>query len=132
MTRFTRLSCLLLPLLAAAFTTAAKPKGAEPPKTDKPRKVAAERVGLVLKVESNQLTVQTYGKARSELVIPVDPKTQVQVDGAPAALADVKPGMQVVVSPLTGTAQKILARQEGKKKKKDKGEKSPGPTPAEK
>jgi len=125
--------CLTL-LLALAPTTFAKkaPDGTKPSKPNKTTKPApTERVGLIKKVEPTQITLQTYGKVPAELVIPVDAKTQIQVNGDTATLADVKPGMEAVVSPLTGTAQKLLAQKEGKKKKdKDKKKDKTSPAPA--
>src|SRR4051812_28195392 len=126
MPRFTSILTVALLLSAATLPASAKAKGAEPAKPAKPKQAAAERVGLVLKVEATQLTLQTYGKAQAELVIPVDAKTQVLVNGDAAVLTDIKPGMQVVVSPATGTAQKVMAHKEGKKKK-DKKKDSPSP-----
>jgi hypothetical protein len=123
---------LLLALTALTFAATAAPKGAEPPKPQKPAKVPTDRVGVVLKVEPAQLTVKTYGKVSSELVIPLDAKTQVQVEGNPATVAEIKPGMEVVVSPASGTAQKVMAHKDGKKKKKDRDKKSPGTAPADK
>jgi hypothetical protein len=137
MTRTTLVACLTLLLLAAPPALAAG-KVAEPGKPAKPTKpvkpAPTERVGLIKKVEPNQLTLKTYGKLSAELVIPVDAKTQVQVNGEPATIADVKAGMEAVISPLNGTAQKVLAQKEGKKKKdkdkkKDKPTSSPTPPP---
>jgi hypothetical protein len=131
MPRPTALLCLALLLATAPFPASAKTKGADPAKPNKPAKPApTERVGLVLKVEPTQLTVQTYGKVPSELLVPVNAKTQVQVEGEPATLADIKPGMNVLISPVAGTAQKILAHKEGKKKNKDKKKDKASPAPA--
>ena len=123
--------CLTLCLALATSATFAK-KAPDPGKPNKPAKPAPiERVGLIKKVEPTQITLQTYGKVPSELVIPIDAKTQIQVNGETATLAEVKPGMDAVVSPLTGTAQKLLAQKEGKKKKDKKKDKtSPAPPPA--
>ena len=131
MPRALRFVCLTLCLALATPATFAK-KAPDPGKPNKPAKPApTERVGLIKKVEPTQITLQTYGKVPAELVIPVDAKTQIQVNGDTATLADVKPGMEAVVSPLTGTAQKLLAQKEGKKKKdKDKKKDKTSPAPA--
>ena len=130
MTRTLVVACLSL--LLATLPALAAGKVAEPGKTTKPVKPApTERVGLVKKVEPNQLTIQTYGKVPAELVIPVDARTQVQVNGEAATIADIKPGMEAVISPLNGTAQKVLAQKEGKKKSKDKKRDKASPSPAQ-
>jgi hypothetical protein len=121
--------CIATPLSASAKP----PKGAEPPKTTQPNKAPTDRVGLLLKVESTQLTLKTYGKLPTELLVPVDNRTLVEIEGKPATVADLKPGMDLLVSPPNGTAQKIQAHKEGKKKKKDKKDKTPPPSaPADK
>jgi hypothetical protein len=122
-----RLASLLLCTLALCFALPAPakpPKGAEPPKTTQP-KPPADRVGLLLKVEPTQLTLKTYGKLPTELLVPVDTRTRVEIEGKPATLTDLKPGMELLVSPPNGPAQKIQAHKEGKKKKKDKKDKAP-------
>lgn len=112
--------------LCLALPSSAKPKGAaEPPKTTQPNKPPADRVGLLLKVEPTQLTLKTYGKLPAEILVPVDNRTKVEIEGKPATLTDLKAGMEVLVSPPNGTAQKIQAHKEGKKKKKDKKDKTP-------
>ena len=113
--------CLTLPARAKP-----KPKPTDPPKTTQPQpKTPADRVGLLLKVEPTQLTLKTYGKLPTELLVPVDNRTIVEIEGKPATVADLKPGMDLLVSPPNGTAQKVQAHKEGKKKKKDKKDKSP-------
>jgi len=132
MTRTTLIACLALLLATVPALAAGKVADpSKPPKPTKPVKPApTERVGLIKKVEPNQLTLQTYGKLATELVIPVDAKTKVEVNGEPATIADVKPGMEAVVSPLKGTAQKVLAVKDGKKKGKDKKKDKPTSSPA--
>ena len=127
----------LLPVLCAAILlaplpTRAKPKPGDPPKTTQPQKPPTDRVGLLLKVEPTQLTLKTYGKLPAEILVPVDNRTQVEIEGKTATVADLKPGMELLVSPPNGTAQKIQAHKEGKKKKKDKKDKTAPAAPSDK
>lgn len=123
------LPAAVLILVLTAVPALAAGKVADPGKPAKPAKpvkpAPTERVGLVKKVEPSQITIQTYGKVPAELVIAVDAKTQVQVNGEAATITDVKPGMEAVISPYNGTAQKVLAVKEGKKKGKDKKKNKP-------
>jgi hypothetical protein len=123
MSHLTPVLCILA--LCLALPASAKPKNpAEPPKTTQP-KPPADRVGLLLKVEPTQLTLKTYGKLPAEILVPVDNRTLVEIEGKPATLTELKPGMELLVSPPNGPAQKIQAHKEGKKKKKDKKDKTP-------
>lgn len=115
-----------LTVALAACLVQAKPKGATPAKpADAPKKDPAT-VGLVLKVVENNITVQTYGRNAGEVVVPTDAKTVIQFNGKAILVADIKPGMEIVATPNTGTAQKILVDDPAKAKpKKQKKEKKP-------
>ncbi|HEY7120903.1 MAG TPA: hypothetical protein VH475_30240 [Tepidisphaeraceae bacterium] len=115
---------LILSVALTATLSYAKPKGAEPPKTDKPKKDANELIGTVLKIDDTKLVIQTHGKASSEVSVATDARTQFQVHDKPAAFKDIKPGMQVVITPMTGTAEKVVVAEDTKdQKKKDKEKK---------
>jgi hypothetical protein len=115
-----RLIGVLMLTLAVAFTAFAKDKGATPaPGTEKK---PAEVVGTVLKTDGSNLVVQTRGKNAGEVTVVTDANTKFELKGNAAALKDIKPGMQVVITPVTGTAQKVVVADAGKKEK-DKGKK---------
>ena len=73
--------------------------------------------GEVVKVDGNKLTIK--GKDNKEIVVTTDDKTEVNIEGNPGKLADLKPGQRVVVTPAEGTATKISVPKV-KEKKKDK------------
>ena len=73
--------------------------------------------GEVVKVDANKLTIK--GKDNKEIVVTTDDKTEVNIEGNPGKLADLKAGQRVVVTPAEGTATKISVPKV-KEKKKDK------------
>jgi hypothetical protein len=98
----------------------------KPDTTPKPKKEPEPLVGTVLKVDGPKIVIQTRGKTAGEVTVVTDAKTAFEVKGKTAAITDLKPGQQVVVTPPTGTAQKIVVAEDGKgkgkggKKKDDK------------
>ena len=118
-------------LLLALITplSLAKPKDGEPPKPPK-KKDADALVGILLKVEGTDLVVQTHGKNATEVTVKTDKNTKFELADKPITLADVKPGMQIVATPPTGVAQKVVAEKilSDKKKTKEKDKKKPTET----
>jgi hypothetical protein len=113
MKRFATMVALGLVLAVGAGSAQA----AKPAKGDKEARKAARQekrggaaMGVVLKVGENQITLQGRGKQAAETVVTVDGNTKYE---GVASLADIKPGMRVMVTPGTGTAQKIVVH-EGK------------------
>jgi len=80
-----------------------------------------------VKVDGNKLTIK--GKDSKEIVIATDDKTEVNIEGNPGKLADLKVGQRVVVTPAEGTATKVSVPKV-KEKKKDKAAPAPAPAPA--
>jgi hypothetical protein len=127
MKRVTALLVLSLVLgVGAGVAQAAKAdKAAKPAKADKQAKRDAKGVaGRVIKVNGTDIVVQTRGKKGGEVTIATDANTKFQVDGKEGTIDDVKAGENVVVSPMNGTAQKVLVKEaKGKKARKAKGAK---------
>jgi hypothetical protein len=121
MKRWTNLLVLALVVcLAGGVAEAAKgAKGAKPDKGNKAGKQDGV-AGTVTKVEEKTITIRTRGKKGAEVVVTTDDKTQFT---GVAALGDIKVGMQVRVSPASGTAQKISVVGEGGKGKGKKAKK---------
>jgi hypothetical protein len=116
-----RLVGVLMLGLAVGFTASAKDKvGATPAPAEKK---VLDVVGTVLKTDGPNLVVQTRGKNASEVTVVTDANTKFELKGNAAALKDIKPGMQVVVTPNTGTAQKVVATETLTKKDKEKAKK---------
>jgi hypothetical protein len=126
MKRFAGLLSFLLAVVIGVGFVQAKPKGATPPKDPTQKKSAESIVGTVLKVDGQNINLQTHGKNSGEVTVPTDAKTEFEVNGAKSTLEKIKPGMQVVVTPNTGIAQKVVVSEEGKKKAKDKKKKDAG------
>lgn len=85
--------------------------------------------GEVVKVEDKALTIKD--KAGKETVVTTDEKTVVMVDRKEAKLADVKPGMRVMITPATGVATKIVAHTPKAKPEAKPEEPAPAEKPAE-
>lgn len=63
---------------------------------------------LVIKSDGSTLLVNAADEKHfKQLAVQTDDKTQVLIDGKPAALRDLKPGQRVIVSPTQGTAKQI-------------------------
>ena len=73
----------------------------------KPKKNAGLR-GKVVKVDGTNLVI-TAGKKgeEKEVTVATDAKTVVTIEGKEGKLADLTAGQRVVVTPPTGTAEKI-------------------------
>jgi hypothetical protein len=98
--------------VGATSAEAAKPDKAakQAAKADKAGKRNKDAVaGTVLKIENNTITLQGRGKNGAESVVQTDDKTKFE---GVASLADIKPGMRVMVTPNTGTAEKVIVRQQ--------------------
>jgi hypothetical protein len=113
MLRTARAVAIALMLALVAAPALAKPKTGQPPKP--PKKKESLVVGILIKVEATKLTVQTHGRNAGEVVVSTDRNTKFELEGKPAKLADIAPGLQVVASPATGVAQKVSATKIGKK-----------------
>ena len=115
------LAVLVILGLSAGLAFAKKPPEAGDPK--KPKE-PEPLVGTLLKVDGQNLTLQTRGgKGSGEVTVVTDNNTQFQVKGKTAAITDLKVGHELVVTPPTGTAQKVVVADEPKKPKKKKDSK---------
>jgi len=123
-----RLIGVLMLGLVVGFSASAKDKGGATPAPAE--KKVPDVVGTVLKTDGPNLVVQTRGKNASEVTIVTDGNTKFEVKGNAGALKDIKPGMQVVVTPNTGTAQKVVATEVATKKDKAKKKKDKTTKPA--
>jgi hypothetical protein len=96
-------------------------------KGDKAAKRDANAVaGKVQKVDGTTLTVLSgHGKKAAEVTVTTDASTKVKINGQDGTLAQIKPGMRVVATPNTGTAQTIRAMDA----REGKGKNKTGPTP---
>jgi hypothetical protein len=124
MKRFLTLASVVLALTLVTGTAHAKGvKGNKADKGDKSAKHDPNSVvGKVQKVDGNTLTLlQGHGKKAGEVTVTTDANTLIRVNGQVGKLADIQPGMRVVVSPNTGTATKVVAMTPKKEKN--------GPTP---
>jgi len=69
--------------------------------------------GQIVKVEAGKITVKPMvrpgGEAREDVVVTTGEKTTVTIDEKEAKVADLKADMWVVVTPMEGTAEKIVA-----------------------
>jgi len=64
--------------------------------------------GQVVKVDGTNLVIKTGKKGeQKEVTVATDAKTVVTIEGKDGKLADLKAGQKVVVTPDTGTAEKI-------------------------
>src|SRR3954469_10031516 len=99
-----KLGTKLFAVFAVALMTAAVPAAEKPAK-------AAKKAGLkgsVVKVDGTKLVISSGKKAEAkEVTVETNDKTVITVDGVTAKLADLKPGQKVVITPDTGTAEKI-------------------------
>jgi len=115
MTRVATVLALGLVLaVGASSAEAAKPdraakRAAKADRAGKGKKANAV-AGTVLKVENNMITIQGRGKNAAESLVQTDDKTKFE---GVASIADVKPGMRVIVTPSTGTAEKVVVRPDG-------------------
>ena len=130
MPRFLSLASVAALALALAAAPAQAGKADKADKANKPAKAdrAAKRnadalTGKLEKVDGTTLTILSgRGKKAAQVTVTTDASTKVKVNGKEATLADIKPGMHVVATPNTGTAQKITASDEApaRKNKKNK------------
>jgi hypothetical protein len=73
----------------------------------KPKKNAGLR-GKVVKVDGTNLVISSGKKGEEkEVTVATDAKTVVTIEGKEGKLADLTAGQRVVVTPPTGTAEKI-------------------------
>ena len=84
-------------------------------KGEKPKPKAEGLRGIVVKVEGTNLVIKVRQKEGEpkEVTVATDEKTEVMLDGKAAKLADLKPEMRVMVTPETGTAEKVRATSKG-------------------
>lgn len=108
MKRLASIAALALAIAFGAAGTAeagAKNKAARADKAGK--RDQAGVAGVVASVTGTNISVQTRGKKGGEIVIATDETTKFE---GVASLADVKAGMHVVATPITGTAQKVVVQ----------------------
>ena len=93
---------------------------------DAPKKKKKARpkgiVGKIVKIDGTNIVIakRTRGeKKATEVTVATDDKTKFRVDRKEATLADLKPGMFAMITPETGTAQRVFARTKGPKGPKD-------------
>jgi hypothetical protein len=74
----------------------------------KPKKAKGLR-GTVIKVDGTNLVINSAkkGEDKKEVTVATDAKTVVTIEGKEGKLADLHEGQRVVVTPDTGTAEKI-------------------------
>jgi hypothetical protein len=99
----------------------------------KKRERVAGLRGKIVRVEGVNVTLQTWARKqedRKEVTVVTDDKTAVTIDGKEAKVADLKADMYALVTPETGTAQKILARTKLEGGPGKGGRKKPAPAPA--
>lgn len=74
----------------------------------KPAKKNAGLRGKVVKVDGTNLVISSGKKGEEkEVTVATDAKTVVTIEGKEGKLADLTAGQRVVVTPPTGTAEKI-------------------------
>jgi hypothetical protein len=113
MKRFWSVLALALVIALGAGSAFAAGKGNKPNKPNKADKQQHKGVaGTVTKIDGTSIIVQTRGKNGAEVTITTDDKTKFE---GVNAIADIKPGMRVMATPDTGTAQKVIVREAGKK-----------------
>ena len=114
-----------------ADKAAAKDKAKKPDKTEKTAKPDTAKKpkglrGTVVKVAGNKLVLATGNKKETkEVAVATDADTKVTIGGKEMALADLKEGQQVTVTPAEGTAQAVTVA--APKPKKDATEKPAKP-----
>jgi hypothetical protein len=113
MKRFWSVLALALVIALGAGSAFAAGKGNKPNKPNKADKQQHKGVaGTVTKIDGTSIIVQTRGKNGAEVTITTDDKTKFE---GVNAVTDIKPGMRVMATPDTGTAQKVIVREAGKK-----------------
>ena len=73
--------------------------------------------GTVVKVDGKNIVVKTMargGAEGEEKTVATDDKTKFVVDGEAGKLEDVKADMRVMITPATGTAEKVVATNKGR------------------
>lgn len=98
-------------VLSLGSTSALAAKANKLSKADKQAKKDQHVAGTVVKVDGMNIVVKTRGKQGSEVTVTTDANTTFTMGRKKdATISDVKEGENVVVSPATGTAQKVLIR----------------------
>jgi hypothetical protein len=110
MKRFWSVLALALVIALGTGSAFAAGKGNKPNKADKQQHKGV--AGTVTKIDGTSIIVQTRGKNGAEVTITTDDKTKFE---GVNAITDIKPGMRVMATPDTGTAQKVIVREAGKK-----------------
>ena len=85
-------------------------------------------VGKVVSVDTAAKTI-TLKKKGGEVTVTTDENTEITVNGAAGSLGDIKAGMVAKITPATGTATKVDAKDaggKGKGKGRGKGKKDKG------
>jgi len=106
----------LMTIAAAVLAFGLMAGTAEAAKGDKAAKKGkgAGVAGTVVKIDGNNVVLSPRGKAAGEVTVATDASTEVLVNGAKGALADIKPGMRVQASPAVGTTKTVTAGAGGK------------------
>ena len=96
--------CAVLVVLALVGVVSAKEAGAA--KEPGAKKGPAKLTGVVVKVDGTNLIIK--GKDGAEKAVATDASTEVTIEGNKASLKELKEGMKVTVTPVKGTATKIV------------------------
>jgi hypothetical protein len=98
---------------------------------DAPKRTPGLR-GTIKSVDGMTLVITQRARGdqeAKEVTVTADEKTVVTLDGKEAKVADLKAGYFVNITPVTGTAEKIVAYKEMPKRGKPKEEPKPAPKP---
>lgn len=122
-----RLSLIALVAFACLAGPALAEEGDGAKKKRPPRKRPDGIMGKITAVEGTNLIIDKRNRETREttsVTVATDDSTKFRLDRKEAALADMKPGMFVFVTPSTGTAERVYARtqrgRDGKGKQRDK------------
>jgi hypothetical protein len=89
--------------------------------------------GKIVRVEGTSVVIKKWAREeaqRTEVTVATDDKTAVTIDGKEATVANLAKDMYVLITPETGTAQKILARTKLVRGPGKGDRKKPAPAPA--
>jgi len=79
---------------------------------DQPTPAPEKLTGAICKIDGAKISVKS-AKDKAVVEVATDDQTSVTLDGKAAKVADLKVGMNVTVTPATGTATNIVAKKAG-------------------
>ncbi len=103
-------------LVLAAAVSVAFAGSAMAGKASKAQKAKDQLAGTISKIDVRAKEISVQPKAPKDassdapVLITIDEKTTIKVDGVAGQIGDLKEGMAVKVTPATGTAEKIEAK----------------------